>query len=215
VRAGRFVIIYSLDFSAPPTLPRLLTEVEKKYSSSKVFRADFEQTVTKPAWGIKDRTSKGILTFQRPNKFRFEITEPDKNLVINDGKKFYSYTPPFAPGESGQVLIEDAKKIKSKLLDRLLTGSFTLAFSKGREMTIETKNSTEFILTPKKGTSGDVLSALIEIDPKAKLIHKVTLDQEGGNRTEILLKNIDLKAKVGANDFKFVAPPKTEVIKAH
>jgi outer membrane lipoprotein carrier protein len=190
-------------------LPGPLKDVEKNYAKSPAFRADFEQVVTKPAWGIKDRASKGVFSFQRPGKFRFEITEPDKNLVINDGKKFYSYTPPFAEGESGQVMIEDSKKIKSKLLDQLLTGSF----SKAKDVKIESRNSTEFILTPKKGTSGDVTEALVLIDPKEKLIKKVTLSQEGGNKTEISFKNIDLKAKIPPQDFTFKIPPKTEIIK--
>ena len=82
-----------------------------------------------------------------------------------------------------------------------------------RDMTIRKKSDTQFILIPKPGTSGTVVQATVDIDPKANLIQKVTLNHRGGNKAEISLSKIELGKKLENGLFTFIAPPNTDQIR--
>ena len=79
-----------------------------------------------------------------------------------------------------------------------------------RDMKIQKKSATTYVLTPKPGTAGTVANASILIDPEKKLIQKVTLHHKGGNRAEISLSQIELGKTLDEGLFEFVAPPNTD-----
>src|SRR5690606_22711751 len=129
---------------------------------------------------------------KKPKFIRWETTAPESSLLIGDGESFFFYTPPFDEDERGQLIIQKASQVKSSLADALLAG----AFSKLKGAKVEEKSAVLFILIPKKGTSGTVAKAQIEINPDKKQIKKVTLEHRGGNRSEIVLSDIRLGAEL-------------------
>ncbi len=189
----------------PKKLPKLLQEVESKYRNSGTVIADFAQTNFNK---ITSQTteSKGKLFIKRPSKVRWETFSPDPNLLIGDGKMFWYYTPPFDKDEKGQVIEKPASQVQSQLASSLLSGTFLV----DQGMNVETKDARTFILTPKREQSGGVARATIQVDPKKKLIHQVILEHLGGNRTDIILTNIQLGKTVNNDLFVFTPPPNTE-----
>lgn len=192
---------------ATPGLPPILQEVEKKYGEASTLTADFTQVNESVTMKTKKKSS-GVILFKRPDKIRWETYSPDKSLLISDGKRFWFYTPPFEEGENGQVIERKSSEIKSKLAHALLSGSFSAA----RDMKIESLPNSEFKLIPKPGTAGTVSEARILIDPEKKLIQKVTLEHQDGNRSEITLDRIELGKPLGEQLFFFEAPPNTDRI---
>lgn len=189
-------------------LPKLLQEVEAKYTAAKTLEAKFNQTTVQKALG-KTKESSGTLKIKRPNKMRWETEAPDKNLLVSDGKTFWFYTPPFEEGDSGQLMIKKTAEVQSRMANALLSGSFSMA----KDMKIEPKGASHFVLIPKRGTAGTVIRAEIAIDPASKTIQSVTLLHDGGNEAKIRLSQIHLgKAEPDAS-FQFKAPPGTEVLK--
>ncbi|MGK5082715.1 outer membrane lipoprotein chaperone LolA [Bdellovibrionota bacterium FG-1] len=191
----------------PKHLPALLEEVEAKYTKAATLQADFTQVIEVAALKSK-KTTTGVIMVKRPDKLRWETLHPEMNLLVSDGHKFWFYTPPFDEGEHGQVIEKKTDEINSKLAKALLSGRFSVA----RDMKIRQKNSSRFILTPRRGTAGTVEHAEIEVSPGKKLIQKVILVHEGGNRAEISLSKIELGKSIGDEAFVFVAPPHTDKV---
>lgn len=189
-------------------LPALLQEVEAKYAKAATLQAEFSQVNEVAAMGTK-KTSSGVILVKRPDKLRWETLKPDMNLLVSDGRKFWFYTPPFEPGERGQVIVRRSNQTNSKLANALLSGHFSVA----REMRIEQQGTSRFVLTPKPRSAGTVIKAEIEIDPGLKLIQKVVLDHQGGNRSEITLSKIELGKALGDEAFAFTPPPNTDEVK--
>ncbi len=193
---------------ADSKLPDVLKKIELRYSTGKTLSAKFDQLVSSSATQSQKKES-GVVYFQRPNQMRWETEKPDINLLVSDGKTFWFYTPPFFSGEKGQVVIQNAKSVRSKLAERLLSGSFSTL----KDVTIDLIGPRTFRLTPKAGTAGTVKSATLQLDSKDQTIEKVTLEHEGGNRAEITLSQIEVGKKLDSKLFQFKAPPQTDIIK--
>src|SRR5206468_1371 len=95
-----------------------------------------------------------------------------------------------------------------RLANALLAGSLSVA----RQMKVQQKDASHFILTPKPGTAGTVAQAEIEVDPEKKLIDKVILNHKGGNRSEISLSDIKLGEDLKEDSFNFTPPPNTDKV---
>ena len=85
------------------------------------------------------------------------------------------------------------------------------AFSKiTRDTAIQAQGANQYLLKPRPGTAGTVREALIHINPSQKLIERVELTHQGGNKTEILLSKIELGKDLGDEVFNFTPPPNTD-----
>lgn len=67
-------------------------ELKEKLTALQPFSANFEQTVVS-AEGEKLLTAQGDMQLQRPNKFRWNTTAPDEQLIISDGETLWFYNP--------------------------------------------------------------------------------------------------------------------------
>ncbi len=190
------------------TLPVLLQEVQARYRSSAGIQARFTQ-VTEIKATRQTKQAKGRIWIKRPDRLRWETLEPDPNLLVSDGKLFWFYTPPFEAGDRGQVIIRKKAQVQTRFLNSLLSGSFD--FGKDA-VQVETKSDRSFLLKPKAGSAGDVLSAEIAIDPSGKTITGVVLTHTSGNLTRISLEEIRLMPKLEESLFHFVADRNTDKI---
>ena len=193
--------------SATP-LPPLLKEVEDRYAKAATLTATFVET-TKSAALKTTKTSSGTLSFKRPGKVRWETLQPDKNLLVGDGKQFWYYTPPFDEGDSGQYSVRDAAKVQSKFAQLLLSASFS-SNEATRSMKVKAAGPNTFTLIPRKGTAGTVKEAVLTIDPTQKLITEIQLTHRDGNQTHIVLSGIELGKPLEDATFQFTPPPNTE-----
>jgi outer membrane lipoprotein carrier protein len=191
------------------TMPALLIEVEKKYAAAKQFSAEFTQA--KELFALKQtKNSSGKIYIRFPNLLRWETLKPDPTTLVGDGKKYWVYTPPFDPSENGQVIVQDALEVQSDVATALLSGSF----SKLKGLQIHELKNSEFKIMPRPGTAGDVNEATLTVDRKSRTIRKVVLKHRGGNVTKLELSEIKLADAIPDAQFKFVPPPKTDVIHA-
>lgn len=182
-----------------------MEEIETKYAAAGSLQAQFNQINETAATGQK-KTSSGVILIKWPDEFRWETQQPDPSLLISDGKTFWFYTPPFDSTEHGQVIIRKVAQVQSKLASALLSGRFSAM----RGMQIKQLSPGEFELHPKKGSASTVRVARVTIDLAQKVIQKVVLEHEGGNRAEISLSHIELGKSLGEEPFHFVPPPNTD-----
>lgn len=184
-------------------LPPLLQEVEAHYEKSPTLSAAFTQ-LSHSSTGTAKKSS-GTVQFKRPNKFRWQVTQPDPSISVSNGVKAWHYTPPFDEEDKGQVIVRPASQVQTQLANALLSGHFSTIRGK-----ITPAGPTTFMLVPKNGSAGTVRKAKIEVNPASKLITKVTLDHAGGNRAEISLSDIQLGNSLSDDLFNFKVPPNTD-----
>tara|TARA_Y100000590_G_scaffold463073_1_gene628866 strand:- start:225 stop:869 length:645 start_codon:yes stop_codon:yes gene_type:complete len=178
------------------SFPKELLRVERKYKKSKGLSALFKQTIFVASLK-KEKKSSGKILLKFPSKVFWETKSPEPSQLISNGKTFWFYTPPFSDDEAGQVVVQSAKKVRSQWASQLLSGSF-----KGMKNTeVQNLGEGKYQLTPKKGTSGDLVQATIQI--KNDLIVGVDIKHRGGNLTHIELHTIRFGVKLLDSQFDF------------
>lgn len=191
-------------------VPPLLQKVEARYKDAGSLQAGFEQEeVSKALGGTKK--SQGKISWRAPNRLRWETETPDPSLLVSNGTTLWFYTPPFDDSEKGQVIIRNASKVKSRLLDALLAGRFSSAVKQG--LRIEAAGENTFKLLPRKGAVASLRAAQAKIDPQTLQIVQVSLEYRDGNRSTIALKGIELGKQLPMELFFFKVPPRTDVLK--
>jgi outer membrane lipoprotein carrier protein len=188
-------------------LPPLLEKVQSEYQKAAGLEAKFEQFTDVKATKQKKK-AEGKIWIKRPNKLRWETINPDPNILVSDGKTFWFYTPPFEQGERGQVIIKKTAQVQTQFLNALLSGTFDF----GKQTTIDTESKNVFLLKPKAGTAGDVLTAEITISETTNKIERVLLTHVSGNTTEIKLQEVKLTSSLDDKMFHFVPDRNTDKI---
>jgi len=191
-------------------LPLLLAEVEKKYNEGKSLSAKFNQVQTNALTKIKSTTS-GTIQFKRPDKVRWDTTAPEdsRSLLVGNGVTYWFYRPPFDESEKGQVMIQKASQVQSKLAQLLLSG----AFSQAKGVTIKADMETEFTLAFSGSTAGTAKSAILTVDPEEKIVRKVVINNKDGNVSEIALSEIKVGENLRDDLFHYDIPANVDVIK--
>ena len=189
-------------------LPVLLEQVQAEYKKSAGIEAQFEQITDVKATKQKKK-AQGKIWIKRPSKLRWETINPDPNILISDGKTFWFYTPPFEKGERGQVMIKKTAQVQTQFLNALLSGSFDFGKS---IIAIETKSPNSFVLKPKAGTAGDVLTAEITVNEKTAKIERVFIVHSTGNETDIKLQDIKLTNSLDEKLFRYTPDRNTDKI---
>lgn len=200
-------ITFSAENKKADTHP-LLKKVEGVYSKAKTLTVDFDQT-TRVNLTQTTKKDSGQISFKRPDKIHWQTMEPNPNLLVSDGKSYWIYNPPFDSSERGQVIIRKASQVRSKLATALLSGQF----STQKDVTIKTLSAQRFEIVPKKGSAGDIIRAVIEIDSKTDLIKQVDLIHENKNEVKLELKNIRLGSNLPDKMFVFKTPEGTDVFR--
>jgi len=205
-----FILLSSWGYSKEKKtdIPALLMEVEKKYSASKTFSAQFNQKQYVKAYDISKESS-GLILIERPDKIRWEVKTPDASIMLTYGDKIKIYTPPFDEDDQGQLIIEKADKVHSRFVRDLLSGSFSLL--KGVKNTKVSDD--KFKLTPlnKKSIQG-VTEAIVNINQKDHTIVSLVLKFVDGNQTEINFNSLEFGKVLEKDDFELRLPKKIDII---
>ena len=158
-------------------------------------RADFTQTVMNSRGQILQQLS-GKMTIQRPGCFRWEVMQPNKQLLIADGQRILFYDI-----DLQQITIQKQKTTDTDSPAALLTES--------------TKNLTQlFVIHPLMDTQGFTLfpknkNALFQsitlIFQKDRL-HEMRLTDKLNQQTVINFSHIELNPRLSEKTFQFVMP---------
>lgn len=188
----------------------LLKAVEDRYTKAGTVSAQFRQTVLS-AVTKTEKTSEGVLELSYPGRVRWEVTKPDPEVLVSDGKTLWHYTPPFDPADKsdkGQAIKRDATKLGSQWLETILAGRF----SKLKGVTVKAAKARVFELLPSAGAKEDLVRAEIRLGENSDVIENVVIQFKSGNRTEVALSQVELGRTLGPARFEFKPPPGTEIL---
>jgi len=181
--------------------------VDRHYNDLRSFQAEFTESYR--GAGL-ERTESGTLWLKRPGKMRWEYRQPKEKLFISDGKNAWFYVP----GE------RQARKTSVKKLEDLRS---PLQYLLGHTKLEKEFAGLSFAPDVKPSQAGDVVlrgvprnmqgiqEVLLEITPEHQ-IARITVEEVDGAVTEYAFSRQRENVQVGDSEFRFSAPPGTEVI---
>ncbi len=188
----------------------ILDDVQVKYSKAKFIKTEVEKKLVQPVLK-KTKESNGSLVLAGNGKFRLEFKDPDKSLMVSDGKNMWVVQYPDLDSEKIQVI---HSKVKEQLKSQVL-----LSFLMGKEKVekhfkIMSRNDDDGILTFKlepKEEGTDLKDIRLEVDSDKKVINKISYKDTLDNETSFKFSNNKFEDEVKTSLFKFKIPKNAEV----
>jgi outer membrane lipoprotein carrier protein len=173
--------------SAPESLSKLLNQL-------KSVRANFQQSVSDTRGNVLQKTS-GNLILQRPGQFRWEVTQPSKQLLVADGQRVWFYDV-----DLQQVTVKKQPKAENSPIALLsespknLTKNYVITFL----MDVQ-----GFYLMPK---DKNALFRSISLIFKANKLREMRLLDKLDQETVIDFDQVEINPKLRRGLFHFVVP---------
>lgn len=185
---GLLLLLTSRQVLAKDQLSQLLSNLQ-------TFRANFTQTVMNSRGQILQQLS-GKLVIQRPGRFRWEVTQPNRQLLITDGQRTWFYDI-----DLQQITIQTQKTADTDSPAALLSESpknLTQQFVIHPLMDVQ-----GFTLFPKnKNTLFQSITLIFEKNRLREMRLTDKLDQQ----TVINFSQVELNPPLPAQTFYFIMP---------
>lgn len=185
---GFFLLLVSRQALAENQLSTLLNKVQTS-------QADFTQTVMNARGQILQQVS-GKMTVQRPGRFRWEVIQPNRQLLIADGQRIWFYDI-----DLQQITIQKQKTADTNSPAALLSDT--------------PKNLTEqFIIHPLMGVQGftlfpknkNALFQSITLIFQKDHLREMRLTDKLDQQTVINFSQVQLNPHLSTQTFHFVIP---------
>lgn len=145
LRVAKILICLCLCFTGVQAAGDAGTVLLSLLNNMRSMQADFSQTIRDSKGKILNQAT-GLIALQRPGKFRWEVKQPNSQLVVTNGKRVWVYDPDLAQ-VTIRILTQEAGEAPALLLSNTntaLTKNFIVQMGK------QNANAQEFILIPKK-----------------------------------------------------------------
>ncbi|SMC24507.1 outer membrane lipoprotein carrier protein [Desulfacinum hydrothermale DSM 13146] len=197
------------DTGSPATVRDILRHTQARYHAMSAYTADFTQWTTSVAASSITTEARGIFYFQKPNRMRWEYTEPDRQVFVTVGDVAWLYLP-----EEKQVSLFDAQQMRrSPIMRTLLEGTFDL--SDTFHVSLDTKASTDemAVLTLRpRAEDPNVQSLRLWIQRQDYRVWQMEVRDALGNVNRIRLTHHREMPSLPADLFQLSVDPQTLVI---
>lgn len=191
-----FLILFcfSLPLYAAPSddLIQLLNNIH-------TMQATFNQTVLDTKGKILNRAT-GKMSLQRPGQFRWDVMQPNRQLIVTNGQKIWIYDVDLEQ-VTVRYLGHEAGEAPALLLSN---SNSTLA----NDFQIRVANDA-YVLTPKDKSS---MFETITLRFANQTIHEMQLADHLGHVTHIQFNQVVMNRNLSASLFNFKAPAHVDVI---
>ena len=178
-------------------------------------RARFTQVVTslpKAGQPARQRTSTGILEFQRPGRFRFSYQKPFEQTLVADGQTLWLHDP-----DLRQVTARPQAQVLGSTPLALIIGATDLAgLQKDFQLQAEAaRDGLQWVRATPRRAEGQVQHALAGLrtgDRGAELVVLDILDALG-QRSVLTFSGFEANPALRAEVFQFHPPAGTDVIR--
>lgn len=150
------------------------------------------------------RMQSGEFWFQRPGKFRWQVTKPYEQLIVSDGRSVYQYDP-----DLEQVIQRSARQAIGASPAALLFGSGALEDSFDLQM-LPARDGLQWLRALPKG--GDAGFVHVDIGFADGLPQRLELLDAFGQTSLIQLQDIHANPDIPAQRFEFEAPAGVDIV---
>ena len=173
-------------------------------SSTQSASGQFTQS-TRSSAGVATPAQSGVFSFQRPGKFRWEISKPYEQLIVSDGKQLFQYDPDLA-----QVTVRPVGEAVGSSPAQILFGSGSLDQS-FNVAALPSKDGAEWLrATPKSPDAG---FSRVDIGFKDGLPLRLELLDAFGQTTQVNFADMVRNPQISADNFNFTAPKGVDVVR--
>lgn len=185
----------------------------------------FTQTLIKEG-GVTARPSSGRFAYARPGRFRWDIQKPYEQLIVTDGKQLHFYDK-----DLQQVTIRPVSESMSATPAALLFGSgeidraFKLVDEAGKGSDFKGSNDRGSDGRGSDGIGDDGLAWVVatplskeagferlRIGMRQGVPARMEVIDAFGQQSRFEFDDIDPKANIAADQFRFVTPPGVDVV---
>ncbi|WP_348762130.1 outer membrane lipoprotein chaperone LolA [uncultured Salinisphaera sp.] len=173
------------------------------YNKVDTLSTDFQQVQRDDSGNIVQQAS-GTFLLSRPDRFRWEYTQPFEQIIVSDGQTFKFYDV-----DLSQVTIRDVSATLNATPALLLTGGEAL--SEAFKITDGGQHDgLDWVhLTP---NADDTDFKAVDLGLKNNVPHLMKLHDNLGQTTSISFGNIKVNPKIDAKRFKLDIPDDVEVV---
>ncbi len=191
-------LFFSIDASAQTNEENL----QSKLISIRTLQASFKQEIR--AQKRRVSTSSGMMALSRPGLFRWQTNRPSEQLLVADGRHIWIYD-------------KDLEQVSVKKQTASLGGAAALFLSEDpaavtRDFEVSKiveSSKTTFIL---KARSAKANFEKVKLVFNQDILNTITLFDQLGQRTIIILSGVQTNKKLAARLFQFNAPKGVDVV---
>lgn len=195
--------------SPDPSAEKIADRVQAFYDKTQTFQADFAQRYTIKAYG-RTKDSRGKVTFEKPGKMSWRYTT-NGNRVVADGKLLKVYEE-----ENKQLYEQPMEQSQYPAALSFLVGGGNIKQSFKLEKLDAARAGFEggYVLVgePREPTPA-YQKIILYVDGKTSQVRRVMLIDAQGNRNRFDFANPVVNKKPAPDEFKFVPPKGTKVVK--
>jgi outer membrane lipoprotein carrier protein len=190
-------------FAAAKDLDAGRQRVESFLKGLEGLQAQFQQVLTDRSGEIRDKAS-GTLAIRRPNRFRWDYSEPYEQVIVADGTRIWLYD-----GDLEQVTVRKLDDTLSATPAMLLSGEGNLednfrVTQYGREGGIDWVR-----MEPKRG---DTDFKWVRLGFEGPVLRAMQLSDKLGQTTQLEFSKLERNPPLDPSRFTFTVPPGADVI---
>lgn len=182
--------------SASDNLTQLLNNI-------RTMQANFTEVVQDTKGKVLSQ-SQGKMSLERPGKFRWDVTTPNPQLIVTNGKKIWIYD-----ADLEQLTIRYLSKEGGEAPALLLSNTNETLAKDFRVEMIKDASAQSFLLKPKDKSS---MFESIKLGFENQKIKQMQLTDHLGHVTVIQFNRIVINKNLSPSLFNFKAPAKVDVI---
>lgn len=191
-----FLLFSLATLSYASALDKLTQHLNKLQSA----RANFVQTVIDGRGQILQRTH-GQMILQRPGRFRWEVKQPSKQLLVADGQHIWFYDI-----DLKQIMVQKQKTLDMHSPAALLSNS-TKNLAKQFNISQLADNQV-FRLTPKANST--FIQSIVLVF-KGNQLSEMRLFDKLGQQTTVNFSHFEINPVLNSKDFHFAVPKNKDI----
>jgi outer membrane lipoprotein carrier protein len=204
------LVLAALALAAPArgdVLKDALSRLQHRYDDTRTMQADFRQIVeSKTLAGTLE--TKGKVSFEKPNRMRWDYDPPDPQTIVGDGETLWIYQP-------------DLKQVIKAPLGQAFQSSTPISFLAGLgrvdrdfDATLARNEPEQWVLklVPKQHDAG-VGTLELGVRKSDASVAEARITDAAGTVTRILFSGEQRNVTLGPDLFVFTPPPGVDVVK--
>ena len=183
-----------------------LRTLQQRYESTRTLVAKFRQEVESPAMAGK-LTSNGTVSFEKPNRMRWDYAAPDRQTIVSDGETLWIYQP-----EEKQVLKAPLREAFQATTPVTFLGGLGHV-DRDFTPTLESSADDRWVLKLVPREERGVGTLVLVVRKGDASIEEARISDPLGTTTHLALSEERRNVSLGADLFHFTPPPGVDVVR--
>jgi len=183
-----------------------LRTLQQRYESTRTLVAKFRQEVESPTMAGK-LTSNGTVSFEKPNRMRWDYAAPDRQTIVSDGETLWIYQP-----EEKQVLKAPLREAFQATTPVTFLGGLGHV-DRDFTPTLESSADDRWVLKLVPREERGVGTLVLVVRKGDASIEEARISDPLGTTTRLALSDEKRNVSLGADLFHFTPPAGVDVVR--